>query len=102
MRGDLILHDLTNFFQGYGLIPRGNHTGTDRFAEDRVGGCDDANLLNFGMVNQHAFEFMGINFIAAAIDQVLGAAINFEVAIFFPGCQIPHVQPSIDNLFAGF
>ena len=36
------------------------------------------------------------------INQVFGAAINFDVAIFCPGCQIPHVQPPGDSLFAGF
>ena len=79
-----------------------NYTGTDGFAQNGVGGGDDANLLNFGMVNEDAFKFIGINLVAPAVNQVLGAAVNFHIAVFVPGCQVTHVQPSIDNLVPGF
>ena len=102
MRRDLILHDLPDFFQGYGLTRSRDYTGTDGFAQDRVGGGDDANLFNFRVVNEHAFKFMGIYLISAAVNQVLGAAVYFHIAVFIPRCQITHVQPPIDNLFAGF
>ena len=77
MRRDLILHDFPNFFQGYGLTRQGDDTGTDRFAQDGVGGGNDANLFDFRVVYEHAFKFMGIYFVSAAVDQVLGAALNF-------------------------
>ena len=51
------------------------------------------------MIDDEGFQLVWINFIAAAIYQVFVPSVDLEVPVFFPGYQVSHGQPSVNDLF---
>ena len=57
-----------------------NHDRHDAFAEILVRQADHGGFLDAGFTVDHAFDFLGIDIVAAADDEVLASADNVDIA----------------------
>jgi hypothetical protein len=80
---DFSLQKISQFFQRNRSPPLRDDARANAFSEDWVGGSDNAHVLDCGVIHDQTFELVGVDLVAAAIDQVFCAAINFEVIPLF-------------------